>query len=171
MKFVQKQTSGGLLPFVLWDFVKCVITVQPTNNIKCIRSAEGHGVNKKFFSQMGEREKRSAIVSTSRTDLFKTSAKRGRACCNPIASRKADGVNAHQIRAKATYGAKHNKCRWKSVVQACCSTLKSMVLGFEGCLISCTNRSNKTQHRSRVNLEVTHSLNRGIDFQHTLYDF
>ena len=36
MKFVQKQASCNLLLFVLWDFLKCVITVQPTNNIKCI---------------------------------------------------------------------------------------------------------------------------------------
>ena len=80
MKFVQKQASCNLLPFDLWDFVKCVITAQPTNNIKCIRSAERQRWNKEFFFPNGrESEKRSAIVSTSRTDLFKTSAERGRA--------------------------------------------------------------------------------------------
>ena len=101
-------------------------------------------------------------MSSSRTDLFKISAKRGRACCNSIASREAGGMNAHQIRAKATNGA------W-------CSTLKSTVLSLEGCLTWCTNRSNRAQHRSRLILEVTQSLSqasgRSIDFQHSLYNF
>ena len=175
-KFVQKQASCNLLLFVLWDFVKCVITVQPTNNIKCIRRAKGHGWNKEFFFPNGrESEKRSAIVSTSRTDLFKTSAERGGACCNTTASHKAEGMNAHQIRAKATNGTHSKKRRWDSVFWACCSTVKSMVLGLEGCLIWCTNRSNKAQHRNRVNFEVTQSLNQAfggnIDFQHSLYEF
>ena len=120
MKFVQKQTSGNLLLFVLRNVIKCVITVQTTNNIKCIRSVKGHGGDKEFFFPDGrERAKRGVqFVSSSRTDLFKTSAKRGRACCNSIASRQADGMNAHQIRAKATNGANPKKCRWLIVIRA-----------------------------------------------------
>ena len=153
----------------------CVITVQPTNNIKCIRTAVGRGGNKKFFFPKRERAKRGVQLSTSRTDLLKASAKRGRAYCNSIASRQVDGMDAFQIRTKATNGANPKKRKWISVVRSCCSTLTSMVLGLEGCLVWCTYRSNKTQHRNRVNLEVTQSLNqalgRRIDFQHALYDF
>ena len=81
--------------------------------------------------------------------------------------------NAHQIRTKATNGAKSKKRRWNSVIRVCSCTLKSMVLSLEGCLIWCTNRSNKSQHRHRVNLEVTQSLNqafgRRIGFHHALH--
>ena len=90
-------------------------------------------------------------MSTSRVDLLKASAKRGRACCNSKSSRQADAMDVHQIRTKA------------------------MVLGLEDCLTWRTYRSNKTQHRNRVNLEVTQSLNqtlgRNIDFHHALYEF
>ena len=176
MEFVKKQPSGNLLFLILRGFIKFAIMVRVTDNIESIRGAIGHGGNKKFFFPDGrDSEKRSAIVPTSRIDFLKSLAKRGRACSNSIASRKADGMNAHQIRTKATNGANSKKCGRYSVIRACCSTLKSMVLSLEGCLIWCTYRSNKTQHRNRVNLDVTQSLNQAvggiIDFQHALYDF
>ena len=50
-----------------------------------------------------------------------------------------------------------------------------MVFGLEGCLVGRAYGSNRTQHRDRVNLEFTQSLNqalgRCIDFQHALDDF
>ena len=62
-----------------------------------------------------------------------------------------------------------------SVVRACGCTLKGMVFGLVGCLVGCAYGSNNTQHRDRINLEVTQSLNqalgRCIDFQHALDDF
>ena len=58
MEFVQKQPSGNFLFVVLRYFIKCVITVQTTNNINGIRCALGRGGNKKFFFPDGrEREK------------------------------------------------------------------------------------------------------------------
>ena len=93
--------------------------MQTTNNIKSIRGAVGHRGNKKFFSQMGESENRSASVSTSRTDFLKTLAKRGRACCNSIASRQADGMDAHQIR---TFGLT-TRCRKMKQVAIVLETL------------------------------------------------
>ena len=143
LKFAQKQPSGNLLLFVLWNFIMCVITVQPTNNIKCIRSAVSRGGKKKFFFPKRERVKRGVQLSTSRTDLLKASAKRGRAYCNSIASRQVDGMDALQIRTKATNGANPKNSRWIIVVRSCCSALTSMVLGLEGCLVWCTYRSNK----------------------------
>ena len=57
-QLVQKQASCTFLPFVLWDFIKCVITVQPTSNIKCIRSVKkGHGGGKKFVLPEGRERK------------------------------------------------------------------------------------------------------------------
>ena len=81
---------------------------------------------------------RSAIVSTSRIDLLKASAKSGRACGRSIASRKADGIDTHQVRTKTSYRANPKKRRWNSVVRECSCTLKGMVLGLEGCLVWCT---------------------------------
>ena len=108
-------------------------------------------------------------------DFLKALVKRGRACSNSISSRKADGVNTHQVRTKTTYRASTKKVRRKGVVRCCSCAIKSMVLGLEGCLVGCTYGSNKTQHRNRINLEVTQSLNqalgRCIDFQHSLDDF
>ena len=108
-------------------------------------------------------------MSTSRMDFLKALTKPGRACRNSIVSRKADGVNTHQIRIKTTYGANTKKGRRFCVARACCCALKSMVLGLEVCLIKCTYGSNKSQHRDRKNLETTQSLNqafgRCIDFQ------
>ena len=47
-----------------------------------------------------------------------------------------------------------------------------MVLGFEGGIVGSTYGANETQHRSRVDLEITQSLNqtfgRSIDFHHAL---
>ena len=78
MEFVQKYPSGNFLFFVLLNFIKCVITVQPTNNIKGIRCVKGHGGNKKLMFPSGrESKERSAIVPTCCTDFFKTSAKCG----------------------------------------------------------------------------------------------
>ena len=97
MEFVKKQPSGNFLLFVLRNFIECVTTVQTTNNIKFIRGAMDHRGNKKFFHPDGrESAKRCAIAPTSRLDFLKALVKRGRACCNSVASRKADGMNTHQ---------------------------------------------------------------------------
>ena len=60
MGFVKKQTSGSFLFFVRWHIIKCVIAVQPSNNVKCIRCAEGHGRKKKLMIPSGDRAKRGA---------------------------------------------------------------------------------------------------------------
>ena len=74
-----------------------------------------------------------------------------------------------------THGANTKKVRRYSVVRACGCTLKSMVISLEGALVGSTYRSNKTQHRDRINLEVAQSLNQVlggcVDFQYALYDF
>ena len=60
--FIQKQASGSFLFIVLLNFMKCVITVQPTNNIKGTRCVEGHGGKKKLMFPSGKESKeRSAI--------------------------------------------------------------------------------------------------------------
>ena len=114
-----------------------------------LRTMEG---TRNSFSQTGESKKRSAIVPTSRIDLLKASAKRCRACSNSIASRQADGMDAHQVRTKTTYRANSKKVRRYSVVRACGCTSKSMVFGLDCCLVWCTYGANETQHRNRVNL-------------------
>ena len=47
-----------------------------------------------------------------------------------------------------------------------------MVLGFEGGVVGSTYGANETQHRNRVDFEITQSLNktlgRSIDFHHAL---
>ena len=83
-------------------------------------------------------------MSSNSTDLFKTSAKRGRTSCNSIASRYADGMNTHQVRTKSTDGANLKNGRRKSVVRDFCGTLKCMVLDLEGCFIGCTYRSDNS---------------------------
>ena len=107
-------------------------------------------------------------MPTSRLDFLQALAKRGRACCNSIGSRKADGVNTHQVKTKTTYGANSKKIRLFCVVRTCNCTLKGMVLGLEGCLVGCADGANETQHRNRIDLEVAQSLNqalgRRIDF-------
>ena len=97
-------------------------------------------------------------MPTGRSDFLEALYKRGRTCSNSIASRKADGVDAHQVRTKATHRANSKKVRKYSVVRSCCGTLKGMVLSLEGCLVGCADGANKTQHRNRVNLVVTQSL-------------
>ena len=79
--------------------MKCVITVQPTNNIKCTRCVEGHGGKKKIIFPSGrESKERSAIVPTCHTDFRKALGKRGRACSNTTASRQTNGMDAYQIK-------------------------------------------------------------------------
>ena len=139
----------------LRHIIKCVIAVQPSNIIKCTRCAEGHGGKNKLM----------LIVPACRTDFFKA--------CNSIVSRQIDGMDAHQIRTKSTDGANLQWCRGDGVVRSCNRALKCMVLGFEGGFIWCTHRPNKTQHRNRVDLEITQSLNqtfgRSINFHHALH--
>ena len=54
-------------------------------------------------------------MPTSRLDLLKALAKRGRACCNSIASREANGVeDTHQARTKATYRANSRRLEGKA---------------------------------------------------------
>ena len=83
----------------------------------------------------------------------------GRACSNSIASRKADGVNTHQVRTKTTYRTNSKWVRRYSVVRSCSCALKGMVLGLEGCLVGSTHGANETQYGNRVDLEITQSLN------------
>ena len=84
-------------------------------------------------------------------------------------------MNTHQVRTKSTDGANLKKFRGDGVVRSCCGTLKGMVLSLDGSFVGSTYGSNKTQHRDRINLEVTQSLNqalgRCIDFQHALDEF
>ena len=62
-------------------------------------------------------------MPTSRLDFLKALVERGRACCNSIASRKADGMDAHQIRTEATDGANLKWFRGDSVVWSCSGEL------------------------------------------------
>ena len=97
MDFVQKVTQWQLS--VLRNFIKCVITVQPTNRIKCTRCVESNGGKKKLMFPSGrESKERSAIVHTCRTDSLWALGKLGRACSNTITSRQTDGMDAYQIR-------------------------------------------------------------------------
>ena len=164
--------------FVLRKFIKFAITVQATNNIKkafaVLKAMEGA---RNSFSQIGElaKKKRMQLCPRAEWIFSKALTKSGRACCNPIASGRADGVNTHQVRTKTTYGANSKKVRRYSAVRSCSCTMKGMVLGLEGCLVSCAYEANKTQHRNRINLEVAQSLNqalgRRIDVHHALDDF
>ena len=61
------------------------------------------GARNSFFPDRRQNENRNATVPTSRLDFLKALAKRGRTCSNSIASRKADRVDAHQVRIKATH--------------------------------------------------------------------
>ena len=176
MEFVQKQPSGSFLFFVLRHIIKCVITVQLTINMKCPRCVEGHGGKKKLMFPSGRKSKeRSAIVPTRRIDFFKALSKRGRACCNSVANCQTNGMDASQIRTLSTDGANRKKFRGDGVVWSCCGTLKGM--GSRALRVAssgCTYRPNKTQHRNRVDLDITQSLNQtfgSFDFHHALHNF
>ena len=131
MKFVQKQASCSPLFFLFCGTSSSVSLRSNRRTIsKTFAVLKAMDGARNSFSQLGERAKRGMqLCPSSRTDIFKTSAKRGRACCNSIASRLAEGMNAHQIRAKATNRANTKQCRWNSFIRACSSTLKSMVPG------------------------------------------
>ena len=86
-------------------------------------------------------------MSSSRTDLFKTSTKRGRACCNPIACRQADGMDAYQIRSKAADGANLKKFRGDSVVRSSSGALKGQILSLDGSFVGSTYGANEAQQR------------------------
>ena len=62
-----------------------------------------------------------------------------------------------------------------SVVRSCCGTLERMFPGFEGGFAGITHGTNETQHRHRVDSEITQPLNqtfgRSIDFHHALNEF
>ena len=111
---------------------------------------KGHGWNKNFFPS----KEMSVIVPSSLTDLFKTSAERGRARCNTIATAKLmEWMPNNQDLV-------HKRSRprgvWRdSVVRSCCGTLKGMVLGFESGLVWSTYYPNINQHRHRVCFEIT----------------
>ena len=64
---------------------------------------------------------------------------RVRTCSSSIASRKADRVDAHCVRTKATHRANSQKVRRYSVVRTCSCTLKGMGLCLEGCLVGCAH--------------------------------
>ena len=84
------------------------------------------------------------------------------------ASRKADGVVANQVRTKATNRANSKKEWYGPAVVHC----KGMVLSLECRFVTCAYRSNKTQHRDRINIKshirLIKALGRGTDFQHAL---
>ena len=94
-------------------------------------------------------------MPSSRLDFLEALSKRGRTCSNSIASRKADGVDAHQVRTKATHRANSMKVRRYSVVRTCSCTLKGMVLSLEGRIVRCAYGANEIQHRYRIDLELT----------------
>ena len=128
-----------------------------SNASAVLKAMEG---NRKSRSQAGERAKR-AVQLCPRASL--------------ILSRLLRRVDANQIRAKSTDGAFLKQRGGDSVVRSCCGTLKGMVLGFEGGIVGSTYGANETQHRNRVDLEITQSLNqtfgRSVDFQHALDEF
>ena len=59
-------------------------------------------------------------------------------------------------------GANSKKLRDDSDVRSCSGTLKGMALGFEGGFIWGTHTPNKTQHRNRVDLDITQPLNKTL---------
>ena len=67
------------------------------------------------ISQTGVIENKSAVMPSSRLDFLKALAKSGRACCNQIAGRHADGMDAYQIWTKSRDGANLKKFRGDSV--------------------------------------------------------
>ena len=63
--------------FVLRNFIKNVVTIQATNNIKSICCVKGHGGKQEVTFPSGRKlKKRSAIVTTCLIDFFKTSAEK-----------------------------------------------------------------------------------------------
>ena len=48
----------NLLFFVLWNFVKNVVTIQATNNIKSIRCVKGHGGKQEVTLPSGRKRKK-----------------------------------------------------------------------------------------------------------------
>ena len=81
--------------FLCCGISSCVSSPSKRQTIsKCNLRAQGQGKNKKFFPQIGERKKRSAIVPMCRTDFFKTFASCGWTSFNPMTSRQADGMDA-----------------------------------------------------------------------------
>ena len=93
-------------------------------------------------------------MPSSRSDFLKALPQRGRKRSNSIASRKAVGVDAHQVRTKATHGANSKKARRYSVVPTCSCALKGMGLSLEGRFVRRAYGANETQHRCRIDLEV-----------------
>ena len=104
-----------------------------------------------------EESKKGAIVPMYRTDFFKTSALFGEQAANRW--RSARLMEWCQIRTKATYRANSKKVKRKQR----CTVLQLYteghgVLSLEGSL-SGAHTDNKTQHRNRVDLDITKSLN------------
>ena len=91
-------------------------------------------------------------MPSSRLDFLKALPKCGRTCSNSIASRKADGVDAHWVRTKATHGANSKKVRRKSVVRTCSCALKGMGLSLEGRFVRCAYGANETQYGCCIDL-------------------
>ena len=80
------------------------MVVQTTYNIESISGATSHGRCKKLFLPVRrESENGSAVMPSSRLDFLKALVKRGPTGSTSIASRKADRVNAHQVRTKTTH--------------------------------------------------------------------
>ena len=126
-------TKSCLWRTVSRKFIKCVITVHLTDNIKCIRCVKSHGGKQEVTLPSGRKhKKRSAIVPTCLIDFFKTSAENGRACCNSMASHQADGMDAYQIRIKSTDGANLDMVRGDSVVRSCSAWFSALRVALPG---------------------------------------
>ena len=111
--------------------IKCGITVQRTNKIKCTRYVEGHGGKRKLMSPKGEIKKRNAIVTACRTDFLKALGTRSRARCNSIANRQMEWM-------LTMFGPSQRANEWfrgDTVVRSCSNALKCMALRFEGCSV------------------------------------
>ena len=138
-KFVAEYSSGSLLFHVLWRFgASSSLTSRSRLQIisKAFAVLQALKGAKNSFSQTGDRAKiRNATVPTSSLDFLKALHQRGRACGN--SSRRADGVNTHQIRTKTTHGANSKKVRKYSIVRNCSCALKGMGISINGRFIRC----------------------------------
>ena len=69
-KSKEECTNGNLL-LCLWNFVKCVITVQPTDNITCVRTVESYGGSQKLLFPSGRESKREVQLFPRTSLIFR----------------------------------------------------------------------------------------------------
>ena len=94
MEFVKKKASSNLLLFLCCG-TSSRVALQSKRQAISKESAVLYAMEctSNSFSQTRESENRSAIVPTSRLNFLKALGKRGRTCCNSIASGEAGGVD------------------------------------------------------------------------------